>query len=118
MAKKKAPLGFQTPSMQIQEEYKEILERIKKKEANWGEILTDALHSTDDVFKGTDDFIKETKSKVITHEVLMELEHRTLLSVISMTQVMIAEVGKELAECDVRIAKVETALKELRKALK
>ena len=116
--KKKEPLGFKTPSMRIQEEYKEILDQIKKKKTNWENILERILVGADDFFKDTEDFVKQTESKKeVEFEELIEIEHRVLAATLLMTQAFIASMGRDLAECDVRIAAIEKELKDLRKGL-
>jgi hypothetical protein len=116
---KKEPLGFKTPSMQIQEEYEEILKQLKKKEANWKKILTDLLDNSDDFFKRTDDVVKRIKSKKeITHEDHRKLEYRVLNAGQYLIRIMVAGLGKELTECAVRIAAVEKELKDLRRGIK
>jgi len=116
--KKKMPLGFETPSMRIQEEYKEILEQIMGKKADWEKILTDCNESCKFAFDSANDIIKSSESKEISHEGLMELEHRVLAASQCITQLIVARIGKELAECDVRISEVEKELKELRRGIK
>ena len=115
--KKKKPLGFETPSMQIQEEYGEILKQIKKKETNWGKVLKGSEEACDVALAGAEAFAKRIEPKE-THGNLMELEHRVMAVFLSTIQLMIAKVGKELAECDIRIAAVEKELKELRRGQK
>jgi hypothetical protein len=119
MAKKKEPLGYKTPSMQIQEEYKEILEQIMAKKANWENILTHTLSGANDALKRTNDLVKKLESKKeVTHEDITNLENGVLLLAHFATLIMVAKVGKKLAECDVRISEVEKDLKELRRGLK
>jgi hypothetical protein len=118
MAKKKRPLGFQTPSTRIQEECGEILEQLKKKEVNWGEILKDAFDGADNYFEGTKDFVKRTESKELTLEERMELAHIALGGGQHVIEILVAAIGRELAECDIRIAAVEKKLEDLRRGIK
>jgi len=118
MPKKKRPLGFQTPSIQIEEEYEEILKQLRKKKANWGKISKSFDDSLTFVSEGTVDIIEKTGAKKeIKHDDLMEVEHRVLFLATSLIQVMIARVGKELSECDERISNIDKELKTLRRGL-
>ena len=113
---RKEPLGFKTPSMQMQEEYKELLEQIMVKKVDWEKLLRTACKLYEHAYEGVGDVIKITKSEEHTHERLMEIEHRVLLSTIAMAQLMVARIDKELAECDIRITEMEKEFKVLRKA--
>lgn len=115
---KKRPLGFETPSMQIQEEYKKILKQIMAKKADWKKILKGCHERFEFALDGAKNVDQRINSKGATHSNLMELEHRILVSEQFMTQIIIAGLGIELAECDVRIAAMEKELKDLRKGLK
>ena len=114
---KKRPLGYETPSMRIEEEYQKLLKQIMAKKANWENIFTHC----DDMLKysqrGVEDYMKQTESEEETHELLMELEHRILAVDHCMALILVARVGKELAECDVRISDIENELKALRRRL-
>jgi len=114
----KKPLGFKTPSMQIQEEYKEILEQITAKKTDWEKLFAASNKLYEYVYSGSGDIIKETESEEVNHESLMEIEHRVSLLAIVSTQLIGARVGKELSECDIKISEVERELKALRRALK
>ena len=123
MAKKKEPLGFKTPSMQIQEEYKEILEQIKAKEADWEKILKVFEKVNKFAFDSSRDTLKKSEAisetpKDVALAVMTKIEYGGLLWLLSVALTLIARVGKELAECDVKISKVEKELKDLRGALK
>lgn len=115
---KKKPLGFKTPSMQIQEEYKEILGQITAKKTDWEKLFAASNKLYEYAYGGSGDIIKETESEEVNHESLMEIEHRVSLLAIVSTQLMVAKVGKELSECDIRISEVERELKALLRALK
>ena len=116
---KKRPLGFETPSMRMQEEYGEIIEQLKKKKANWGKILKHTSDMSDNSFKDAEDFIKEIQAeKEIEEEDLAEIRFRVARAGQLVTRFFVARIGKELSECDVRIAAVEKELKELRRGLK
>jgi uncharacterized lipoprotein YehR (DUF1307 family) len=117
---RKEPLGFKTPSMRIQEDYKEILEQITAKKADWDKTLTSTLERTNNFIKSSDDFIKrigKIEEKEITHEDSMELEHITIEIGQLLTRALLAKIGMELAGCDVRIATIEKELRDLRKGL-
>ena len=114
---KKKPLGFETPSMRIQEEYQELRKQIMVKEANWESILKRCDDTVNFAHLGVEDFIKKTEQEEETHETLMELEHRVLAVDNCITRLLVARVGKELAECDIRISDIEKELKELRRRL-
>ena len=111
---KKRPLGFETPSMRIQEEYKELLEQIMAKKADWEKILSHCFNMLNLASEMTNNFISRIDEKQVKHEQFMELEHRIINAGQSLTQLFIARIGKELADCDVRISAIEKALKELR----
>ena len=115
---KRKPLGFETPSMRMQEEYKEILEQIMAKKVNREHLLKHCNDMLTGALKGAEDIGENTESNRTRHEYLMELEHRVLLAALCLPQVMIARVGKELAECDIRISEIEKGLKELRRGLR
>jgi hypothetical protein len=118
MAEKKGSLGFKTPSMQIQEEYAEILKQITAKKTDWEKLFTTCVQR----FQFFDDFVnkalKKVESKESTHDDAMELEHRVIAGAIFVAHLMVARIGKELAECDVRIAALEKELKDLRRGIK
>ncbi|MBA7632137.1 hypothetical protein ES703_39680 [subsurface metagenome] len=105
--KKKEPLGFKTPAMQMQEEYKEVLEQLMSKKADWEKILMGCMERYKFADEGAGNVIEQKASEEIMHEDLMEVEHRVSLMVMALTQVMVARVGKELAECGIRISEVE-----------
>ena len=122
MAEKKRPLGFETSSMRIQAEYEEILKQLMAKKADWGKLLK-VSHDVYKFASDNADKVVSTKPKVAQseaskHGYLTELEHWSLAMAISMALTMIAAVGRELAECDVRISKIEKELKDLRRGLK
>jgi len=113
---KKEPMGFKTPSMRIQEEYKEILEQLMAKKANWEQILKDCSDLLTYATKGADEISESVEpEEAVSHEHLIELEHRMLLYAICMSQVLVAKVGTELAECDIRVSNIEKELKEIRR---
>lgn len=116
MAKKKA-MGFETPSMHIQEEYEEILEQIMAKKTDWEELLKRCNRVSElaatfalEIYKKTPP--TETQAQ---HAYQMEIAHRTIALYVSLSLIMTARIGKELSECDARVA---TILKDLRKAAK
>ena len=127
MAKKKRPIGYETPSMRIQEEYKEILEQLEKKKVDWEEIWKEhTLVPIDNFFKEIEDFGKKTtEAKKPTPgdhlkftRLFLEGQHYMLEGRLFVIQTLVVKVGKELAECDVRIAAVEKELKNLRRGIK
>jgi hypothetical protein len=63
MAKKKRPIGFETPSMRIQDEHEKILKQLRKKKANWGKILTGCDEIHEYVSNGVENLIKDAESK-------------------------------------------------------
>jgi len=124
MADKKRPLGFETPSMRIQEEYQEIREQITKKKTNWERIFTRlektfnvASDNLSNTFRIVETRTEETPKELLLSDI-MKLNHGHLVLGLSLTQMMITGVGQELAECEARIAAVEKELKDLRKGLK
>lgn len=124
MAKKK-PLGFETPSMRIQDEYEEVLEQIIAKKADWEKAFVRLKKMYETSSDRLNDALKDTKSESEETEVkesliladLIRITYQGLLSGQLLTKVMVAGVGKELAECDTRIAAIEKELKCLRKGL-
>jgi len=119
---KKQSIGFETPSMHIQEEYKEILEQILAKKADWKKITTsfnEIFDSASNSLQSTLKDFEETKptSEEAAHFSLTLVSFKGLLVAQSITQVILAKIGKELTECDVRIATVEKELKTLRRGL-
>ena len=61
MAEKKSSMGFETPSMRIQEAYKEILEQITTKKADWEKMVAKCNEEVKIVHDGTKN-ISESRS--------------------------------------------------------
>jgi hypothetical protein len=115
MAKKK-PMGFETPSMRIQDEYEGILKQLRRKKANWGKILTGCDEIHEYVSNGVENLIQDAESqKRQAHP--MELEHRVQAEFLSLILFLVSRVGMELSECDERISGIEKELKDLRKGI-
>ena len=58
------------------------------------------------------------KSSKVKHEDFMEIEHWALAQGISSASLLMAKLGKQLAECDSRISEIQKELKELKRAIK
>lgn len=117
MARKKRPMGFETPSMRIQDEYEQILKQLRKKKADWGKILTECDDLHEYVSSSVDNLLQDTESqKRQVHP--MELEHSVQKEFLALILFIVSRVGMELSECDVRISRIEKDLKDLRKGLK
>lgn len=117
---KKEPLGFKTPSMRIQEEYKEILEELLAKKANWEKLFDHCKKMFNFDFEMASSYLSKGVKDIdnLTDIERMEFEHRVMNVGQGFAMLFIAKIGKELSECDVRISTIEKELKEIKRCIK
>lgn len=114
---KKEPMGFRTPSAQIQKEYEELLSQIGVKKANWEKIFK---NTTDAFNKSSPDLEKAFKQvmKKFTFENAMEFEHRLIALQNIRLETIVARIGMELSECNETLVSLKKELNELNKRTK
>ena len=115
MDKEKRRLGYPTPTAEMQDKFLEITQLLDAEKISWGKLGQKASEISDILVPRAKSMTKSVKPRVELVALTLQVTEFAFLGAMMSA---IAKLGEDVSETHKRLAKVEKAVNELKRALK